>query len=614
MSAALPASCHACSATPPRNSRPTKAKPSTMGDTTSPPPVVAEDRADVSGQSWVRRRLSAFVPKPLPHQTWKEWSGRATGPEGYTFGDLHRRNKMAIRGHLIGSLKTRLLRVVHRSYVERIKPRLTRGDKHMPMAVRRAVHDVADELWSQLSLELPSLIDRVVAAVQEERKDRDEASLASPMLGAAVLAPADVSPPPSPPSDSQTAAVLRVELLLCSAAKDLIESRLVGRFASLCSVGVEAVSLELQSSSVAPTDLAPGSWSVELTVKFPRSEDAATNEVWLRYVDLDALGGELGVTFVPGTRPRVRMLHEDLAPADSAADGLSVFSRRLEQPRAGADSGGSCRPGSSSDSENESVAKAQRIIPIGAATATSRVYTVRCVRLSWASTWHTAYRLPFGTGIHAQLVDPSGEGILEPSCVSVLRGSPPIMLGRRASSLTFWMRSVDHIAFGRRGVLGHLWGPLALRIDFDQPVVTRGVTSDSRLPFTVEFSSDGSEWSAGACFVRETTESGTSCSWPQAVQERLVACRAWLLYHYLPYDCSIWARLRSPSSLLLQFVAACPNRWIRAMFFSILLGCLLVQPEEYTLMRFILALKGTQLVLGVVLALQAREIARVTTT
>ena len=41
-------------------------------------------------------------------------------------------------------------------------------------------------------------------------------------------------------------------------------------------------------------------------------------------------------------------------------------------------------------------------------------------------------------------------------------------------------------------------------------------------------------------------------------------------------------------------VALCPIMWIRALFFTTLLGCFLVEPEEHTLMKFILGLKSSQ--------------------
>ena len=42
-------------------------------------------------------------------------------------------------------------------------------------------------------------------------------------------------------------------------------------------------------------------------------------------------------------------------------------------------------------------------------------------------------------------------------------------------------------------------------------------------------------------------------------------------------------------------VALCPIMWIRALFFTVLLVCFLIEPEEHTLMKFILGLKSATL-------------------
>ena len=138
-------------------------------------------------------------PKP-PKQTWKEYAGRTSGPDGYVLGDLTRRKAGQVKTSVIDSVKGRVLRVIGQAYVEKIKPQLTESDKHMPMSVRRAVHEVADEFWAELSLELPSLIDRVLAAAEQERAERNKADDATPMLGGLLEPPPPMpSPPTSPP-------------------------------------------------------------------------------------------------------------------------------------------------------------------------------------------------------------------------------------------------------------------------------------------------------------------------------------------------------------------------------------------------------------------------------
>ena len=39
---------------------------------------------------------------------------------------------------------------------------LTENDKFMPMAVRRALHDLVDDFWWSLMQELPETIDKVL--------------------------------------------------------------------------------------------------------------------------------------------------------------------------------------------------------------------------------------------------------------------------------------------------------------------------------------------------------------------------------------------------------------------------------------------------------------------
>ena len=84
----------------------------------------------------------------------------------------------------------------------------------------------------------------------------------------------------------------------------------------------------------------------------------------------------------------------------------------------------------------------------------------------------------------------------------------------------------------------------------------------------------------------------------------LGALRRWFLYTYLPYDRTIWGRLRSPSSVALMAVAAAPYWPVRAAFFALLLLALLPELDEYQLFQFIQSLKGSQFIQGVLLALQ----------
>ena len=90
------------------------------------------------------------------------------------------------------------------------------------------------------------------------------------------------------------------------------------------------------------------------------------------------------------------------------------------------------------------------------------------------------------------------------------------------------------------------------------------------------------------------------------VTRRLFRLRALLLYSYLPYDKTIYGKLVDPACLSLLVFASLPFYYgaVRALFFSVLLACFLVDTElsekarEDQLMTFILNLKGTQFFSG----------------
>ena len=90
---------------------------------------------------------------------------------------------------------------------------------------------------------------------------------------------------------------------------------------------------------------------------------------------------------------------------------------------------------------------------------------------------------------------------------------------------------------------------------------------------------------------------------------RLFKFRALLLYSYLPYDKTIYGKLVDPVCLSLMVFASLPFYYgaVRAVFFSVLLACFLVDTElpekasEDQLMTFILNLKGTQFFSGLAL-------------
>jgi len=247
----------------------------------------------------------------------------------------------------------------------------------------------------------------------------------------------------------------------------------------------------------------------------------------------------------------------------------------------------------------------------------------RYVRLFWPSTHHAAYRTPFGQGIHAGLISPDGEALLEPLSSKVLRGGPLVPtlstwmppktqirsdLERHEQAhnrLTFWRRDIKELSFDRRGVVGELWGSLEVLLDYGEPVATRGLRSDSKLPYRLEFSLDGERFTTSAAYYyREPVVAEEHAPPPRrTLGSVLSGLRAALLYHYLPFDKSAFGRLQSPPSLLLQLLAVGPM-WLRGPFFTLfLLLTLMDTPDEYTLMRFILGLKSSQVLTGILLAI-----------
>jgi len=73
-------------------------------------------------------------------------------------------------------------------------------------------------------------------------------------------------------------------------------------------------------------------------------------------------------------------------------------------------------------------------------------------------------------------------------------------------------------------------------------------------------------------------------------------CRAKFLYHLQPFDRSIFGQARDPVFWALTCISLIPYYGIRIIFFTIVLVCNLggCPPDEYQLVQYILAFKGTQ--------------------
>lgn len=83
----------------------------------------------------------------------------------------------------------------------------------------------------------------------------------------------------------------------------------------------------------------------------------------------------------------------------------------------------------------------------------------------------------------------------------------------------------------------------------------------------------------------------------EACSRWLLEGRAALLYHYIPFDKTLWGRLESPPSLVLMVIASWPELstpWVRPAFFTLLLVCVLPDLDAFQLSSFIIQLKGSQ--------------------
>ena len=54
----------------------------------------------------------------------------------------------------------------------------------------------------------------------------------------------------------------------------------------------------------------------------------------------------------------------------------------------------------------------------------------------------------------------------------------------------------------------------------------------------------------------------------------MMAFRAFFLYNRMPYDRSMFSKFRDPWTLLLTYLAASTNVWVRGSFFTIYLLCI----------------------------------------
>jgi len=83
-----------------------------------------------------------------------------------------------------------------------------------------------------------------------------------------------------------------------------------------------------------------------------------------------------------------------------------------------------------------------------------------------------------------------------------------------------------------------------------------------------------------------------------AILKPLYSFRAFVLYHYLPFDKMLFGRLNDPYFLLMYLVTCVPIHGVRIVFFSVVLLMLVLPgpPDEYQLINFVLLCKGMQFI------------------
>ena len=65
----------------------------------------------------------------------------------------------------------------------------------------------------------------------------------------------------------------------------------------------------------------------------------------------------------------------------------------------------------------------------------------------------------------------------------------------------------------------------------------------------------------------------------------LRAIRAFILYYRMPYDRTIWSKLRDPVYIVMMYVAASPYVAVRGTFFTVYLACIISEMEEFQVPR-----------------------------
>ena len=81
--------------------------------------------------------------------------------------------------------------------------------------------------------------------------------------------------------------------------------------------------------------------------------------------------------------------------------------------------------------------------------------------------------------------------------------------------------------------------------------------------------------------------------------------RAFILFHFIPFDKNIWGMLRDPGWVFLTLVTMIPYFAARTLFFTVLLLCIATSkggPDEFQLVAFVMKFKGQQFITGGLIA------------
>lgn len=75
--------------------------------------------------------------------------------------------KMKARKHANDYMRAKVEQMYVDMYIQKLKPSIT-GDWRMPWMVRKLIHELTDEVWEQIRIELPRSLDKMLGEADEE--------------------------------------------------------------------------------------------------------------------------------------------------------------------------------------------------------------------------------------------------------------------------------------------------------------------------------------------------------------------------------------------------------------------------------------------------------------